>query len=448
MLTITRAKEIKGKVAVPHNQDLFFLGAIVAIASGCRTSISPTADSPRTKAWIDALKTYASITREAEANIVEPIEKPSADALSLFYDDIPYRDFTVFLLLGRFGTLIIDSLPTRRLDQWRGFIEKTGCKLRDKDGSQPRRLILEGSNNFHGSDTVIDIDELHCFFGLAMGMRKPLECITESPFMSPLRHLLPSFGFECKVQSLSQKKKEDPLLRRMRFITTGKKSEGPLQFKVTADFTKTPAQQTQLTLPGDHIFSSLVIAAKCLIPRGSLIVENVSLETWNTAFLQLLKNMGAVIGTQETHQCSFGSVGNVIIQKISPFGRKVDCKPRFQFATQLPAMLVVAAFAQGQSVFRHLEDLRNDEPDGIERLNACLSTLGARHGEMPDGIVLEGAKQFDGFDLGTPLPGPIAGAFAVAGLKCQGRTTVADEYILKQWPDFKQLLWSIVEFKE
>jgi hypothetical protein len=67
---------------------------------------------------------------------------------------------------------------------------------------------------------------------------------------------------------------------------------------------------------------------------------------------------------------------------------------------------------------------------------------------MPDGIVVEGARQFDGFDLKTPLPATIAGAFAVAGLKCRGTTTIADDLLIWQWPDFHGMLASITEFKE
>jgi 5-enolpyruvylshikimate-3-phosphate synthase len=158
--------------------------------------------------------------------------------------------------------------------------------------------------------------------------------------------------------------------------------------------------------------------------------------------------MGAVLSTQETHECSFGSVGSVVLQKINPFGRKVDCRPRYQFALQLPIMVVMAMFAQGQSIFRNLEDLRRDEPDGIDLLNSCIATVGARFGEMPDGIVVEGAKQFDAFDLKTPLPAAVAGAFAVAALKCRGTTTIADEPLARWWPDFKGLLASIMELKE
>lgn len=448
MLKVTTAKEIKGKISVPPSQDLFFLSAITALAAGSTVLVSPAPSCARIDAWIEALKGHASITLQETSYCIEPLCSSAPLPLRFSYEDIPYREFSVFLLLGRYGSMIVDSLPMKRFDEWRGLIERAGCRLLEETDSAARRLVLEDSNKFHIPDCSLDIDDFHAFCGLALGLRQSFECTVDSPVVSQLRHMLPGFGFECRVQNRNLAKNEDPLLRRMRFLKTGKKSEGPQQFGVFIDFSKQPAKRVELTLPGDDLFAALIILAKCLVTRGSLLVENVSLEAWNTSLLQLVKHMGAAVGAQETHQCSFGSVGSVVVQKINPFGRKVDCRPRYQFATQVPAMLVMSAFAQGQSIFRHLEHLRSDVPDGIERLNSCISALGARFGEMPDGIVIEGAKQFDGFDLGTPLPAPIAGAFIVAGLKCRGATTIADEYIIRQWPDFKEMLDSIIEFKE
>ncbi len=448
MLTVNTAKEIKGKITVPPSRDLFFLSAIVALAAGSRTLVSPAPLCPRAEAWIETFKSHASISLKEGTCCIEPSGGRGAAPLRFSYDDIPFREFSVFLLLGRFGSVIVDSLSQGRFNEWRALFEKTGCRLLEETIPGARRLVLDDAQNFRLPETPVDIDDLHAFLGLAMGLRKPLDCTIESPFSSPLRHLLPCFGFECRVQSRNLSKNEDPLIRRMRFLKTGKKSEGPPQFGVAFDFSREPASQTEITLPGDEMLTVIIVLAKCLVPRGSLLVENASLEPWSAAFLQFVKNMGAVVGAQETHSCSFGSVGSLVVQKINPFGRKVDCRPRFQFATQLPAMLVMAAFAQGQSIFRNLEYLRADDPDGLERLNSCISALGARFGEMPDGIVIEGAKQFDGFDLGAPLPAAIAGAFAVAGFKTRGSTTIADEHILRHWPDFKDLVWSIVDFKE
>ncbi len=410
MLTITTAKEIKGKISIAPSQDLFFLGTAMALAFGRATHISPVAASPRVSRWIGAFQSRASITADASSYTIEPSSEDNAASIFLFYDDLPYRDLTVFLLLGRFGSIVFDSLPPRRLLRWQALARRCGCSLRLEPAGAGSRLILDEKEHFRPPADVLDADDVHPFFGMAMGLRRPFTGTLDQPFSSPLRHALPCFGFECDVKALSPKKDEDPLMRRMRFLTTGKKSEGPTQFTVSADFSKDPVAQPKLTLPGDEVLAALFVLAKCLVPRGSLMVENVGLETWNTQMLQLLKTMGGTIGTQETHRGSFGSVGNVVVEKIDLFGRKVDCRPLYQFTSQLSSMVVMSAFAQGQSIFRSLDDLRDDEPDGIERLNSCIQTLGARFGEMPDGIVVEGAKQFDGFDVTASLPAPIAGA--------------------------------------
>ena len=111
-------------------------------------------------------------------------------------------------------------------------------------------------------------------------------------------------------------------------------------------------------------------------------------------------------------------------------------------------MVIIAAFAKGESVLRELADLRNDEPDGIDTIESCIRTLGAHHGEMPDGIVLKGGYDFDGFDLDRPLGAACAGAFAIAGLHCTGNTTINDEHLGRRFPDFEALLEKIVEQRE
>jgi 3-phosphoshikimate 1-carboxyvinyltransferase len=110
--------------------------------------------------------------------------------------------------------------------------------------------------------------------------------------------------------------------------------------------------------------------------------------------------------------------------------------------------VVVAAFAQGQSVFRGLEDLRRDEPDGIGQVLSLARAAGIRHGEMPDGIVIDGGRQYDGFDLSDHLPAPLAAAAAAAALHCMGKTTINDESIVRRWPRFSEMLHSLCEFRE
>jgi EPSP synthase (3-phosphoshikimate 1-carboxyvinyltransferase) len=435
-------------VRLPPSGDLFFTSIIIALAAKTAARISPLADIPLVPWWEKAFAGHAVFTCDAGICTVAPVQDSNAAPITLSYDEIPYRDFTVFSLLGLGKTMVVDPLPPARLDAWTKLAADCGCNLQTAGTNGKTTMHLDGSENFRVRDTVKNIDGAHPILGLALGLGKEVSLIIDAAFASPLRHVLPAFGYKLTVASSLRDKNEDPLVRRMRFMQTGKKSEGPVTFTVAADFSKREAMQPDITVPGDDVLGAIFAVAKCIVPRGSLIIENAGLESWNTATLALFKKMGGVIATQETGETSFGSCGTVSITKSGHCGRKVDCEPLFHYVPQLPAMVVLAAFGDGQTVFRGLADLRSDEPDGIAQILSCVKLLGARHGEMPDGLVVDGGRQFDGFDLSEHMPAHIAASFAAAGLRCMGKTKINDEAIVRRWPRFKEMLESICEFRE
>jgi hypothetical protein len=448
VLEIRAAREMKGTVVLPPSSDCFFTAVVMALSAGTPARIGPLCDIPLVPWWEKMLAGHATFACSGESCLVEPVNSGSPPPITLSYDEIPYRDFIVFLLLGLKKTLLIDPLPKARLDAWTTVAAELGCSLAQSGANGKTALSLDGGDNFRVRDTVKRIDEVHPILGLALGLKKQVSLVTDTVLASPLRHILPAFGYTLSVTSSLRDKSEDPLVRRMRFMQLGKKSEGPVMFTVAADFSKRDGKPVDVQVPGDDALCAIFAVAKCIVPKGSLIIENAGLESWETATLALFKKMGGIVATQDTGETSFGSRGTVALEKFGHSGRKVECVPLFQYASQLPAMLVLAAFAEGQSVFRGLADLRSDEPDGIAQLVSCVNLLGARVGEMPDGIVIDGDRQFDGFDIAGETPAPLAAAFAVAGLRCMGKTTVNDGAILRRWPRFEEMLKSVCEFRE
>ncbi|MBN2188364.1 MAG: hypothetical protein JW699_02835, partial [Chitinispirillaceae bacterium] len=192
---------------------------------------------------------------------------------------------------------------------------------------------------------------------------------------------------------------------------------------------------------------ALLLTAKSLIPRGSLTIDNAPLEPWALPVITLMRKMGAKPAQQETHRSAFGPAGIISLQKFELTGQKTDFVPHFHYAFQLPAMAALAAFAEGQSLFRKFEDLRRSDPDGIRQLETCLRAMHVKLGDIPDGFVIKGAHEHDGFDLIEPLSAPLAGAFIIAGLHCVGSTTVNEDFVLERWPDFNELIENYFEFK-
>jgi len=246
---------------------------------------------------------------------------------------------------------------------------------------------------------------------------------------------------------------KDPLVRRMRIKTRQRLSSNDQLYTVTADFSvpaapgEATAAQVDLRLPGDEVLLALFLAAKSLIPKGSFTIGNAPLEPWALPFMALLRKMGAKHAQQETCQTAFGAAGIMSLQKFELTGQKTDFVPHYDYASQLPAMAVLAAFAEGQSLFRKFEDLRRSDPDGIKQLETCLRTMRVKFGDIPDGFVIKGSHEHDGFDLIEPLPASCAGAFAAAGLHCVGSSTVNDDNLLPRWPDFSELITNFFEFR-
>ncbi len=91
----------------------------------------------------------------------------------------------------------------------------------------------------------------------------------------------------------------------------------------------------------------------------------------------------------------------------------------------LPAMAVVAAFAEGTTRLVNVAQARNKETDRIKCMARELGRLGVRVEELPDGLVIEGGA-------GNSKPAELHGyadhrivmALTLAGMAMDGRTTI------------------------
>jgi len=453
VLTLERAKSFQGNFELPGNPDLLIIALGVCCALQQPIRIGKVPKSPLTDSWKDVFENVLTIS-EVEEGIwdVGPITENPSPFLLFQSEHIPYRDFLLFLFLGMGKTIAFRSVSEKRLQWWQKKAHQFGCTAKIEQFGENKGITFEEA----GSCAIrsdIDENDISALLGLFIGMNEEVSFQTEFSFSHPIRDLAPHLGFEVQVKSATpQDKESDPIARRLRFMKSRKKKVStaslPQAFTISVRFPeKEKPERISLQLPGDDVLGGMLLVAKCLIKKGSLAVGNMPLETWGTQILALFRRMGCKISVQETGKTSFGSVGIAGFQKFAFSGKKVECRPLYQFIRQLPTMIVVAAFAEGQSVFRDLEDLRKDEPDGLDRLVYCIRTLGARYGEMPDGIVMEGAREFDGFDLTEPQVASMSGAFAIAGLRCIGKTTIEDAAIIERWPNFEGIIKELGEFK-
>lgn len=449
MLEIKKAKSISGKIDLPPNPDLFLLSLVIAMATNKKTTITPVNNTPLIAQYIDLFSSQTDIKIEGVICHIEPKTEAASAYLPLDYTILPYRNLIVFLLLGLGKTVSFRNLPSKRLKQWQHIASLFGCIIETKDFDDACGIFLSKESAFVTSAESIDINHIHHCFGLALGLKNKLTITLENQFQTPLRFILPAFGYDLSIKSNIDTKSKDPLARRIQLMTakSRKKSESKLSFTITADLSESKMDEYNIDLPGDDLLGALLIAAKCIVQNGLLVIGNVPVETWAGATLNYIRKMSCSPGIQENKKTSFGGVGLITIQKFKLVGRKIDCKPLYHFDRQLPAMVILSNYAHGQSVYRNLDDYRMEKPDTIEQLLSCVRLLGGRHGEMPDGMVIDGAKQYDGFDLKDDLNAMLNGACAIAGLKCNGTSSVNDSAIKKRWPEFEKIFENICTYR-
>jgi 5-enolpyruvylshikimate-3-phosphate synthase len=457
VLNLRPAKTIQGKVELPVSPDLLFMAALGACAAARKIKIANVNESEVLQEIERALSGHAKFEKRDSLLYISP-NRDNDPALLLPLPDslLPYRMIYLFMGLGMGKTVTMRSAPQKQLDYYIAQAKRTGIKVETETLTNELTGLkaVEWKNE---SLKKANIDEGYCtaLLSFIFGKRETAAFGIDFHLSTPLRQLSNAFGFVLSAKSLNAEKSGDPIAQRLRFLQNKKRS-GQTQsqlYTVEADFWHSNKDDKdddglEIKIPGDEILAAALLSAKCLVPKGDLILSNVCLESWGSQAVSFIKKMGSKLNINESGKSTFGVYGTVEIQRVENSGKKIRCTPLYQFLGQLPSMMIAAAFAKERekSVFRDLGGLRLYEPDGIDQLEKALRPLGVRHGEMPDGIVVEGARDFDGFELTGTLDAHIAAAFCMAGLRCLGKTSVQNDSIAARWPDFEKLLDEICEF--
>jgi 3-phosphoshikimate 1-carboxyvinyltransferase len=199
-----------------------------------------------------------------------------------------------------------------------------------------------------------------------------------------------------------------------------------------------------IAVPGDPSSAAFPIVAALLTPGSAVTVEAVGVNPTRAGLYQVLRMMGADLEMANQREVGGEPVADLTARASVLTGIDVPPELAPSMIDEFPVLFVAAAFAQGRTVMRGLEELRVKESDRIATMAEGLRAIGARVEELPDGLIVDGTG-------GEPLPGGatvasrldhrIAMSFAVAGLNCLAPVTVDDmSPVATSFPGFKDLI--------
>lgn len=147
-----------------------------------------------------------------------------------------------------------------------------------------------------------------------------------------------------------------------------------------------------LRVPGDFSAAAFFIAFG-LLSDHPVRIDDVGLNPTRTGFLDVLRRMGAAIAVENVRFESGEPVGDVIAEPGRLTATTVTGDELPSLIDEVPALAVVAAFADGDTRIEGASELRVKETDRIAALAKNLNAIGATATETPDGLVVRGSTQ-------------------------------------------------------
>lgn len=199
-------------------------------------------------------------------------------------------------------------------------------------------------------------------------------------------------------------------------------------------------RSVQTAVPGDISSAAFLIVAALALPDSETRVDGVLLNPGRTAFLDVLRYMGAEIEIGLTSK-EPEPVGFVVARTSPLHGVDVPAELVPGLIDEVPALAVAAAFAEGRFSVTRAGELRIKESDRIAALSEGLGRMGVAIEERPDGFWIDGGRPLHGAPVRSFGDHRIAMALAIAALGAQGETEIEDAACASvSFPEFFDVL--------
>ena len=144
-------------------------------------------------------------------------------------------------------------------------------------------------------------------------------------------------------------------------------------------------------VPGDPSSAAFMACAAALRPDSAIDIENVSLNEARIGFVRVLERMGADITLKPTGSAGEEPCGTISVSYVEHLRScEVGGREIASLVDEIPVLALVAAHAEGTTVFHEVGELRVKETDRLAAILEGLSKLGVRAWAEGDDLHIEG----------------------------------------------------------
>lgn len=153
---------------------------------------------------------------------------------------------------------------------------------------------------------------------------------------------------------------------------------------------------SDVVVPGDPSSAAFLASAAVLCPHSDITIENVSLNPARIGFVRTLERMGADIVEHRLTSEGKEPCGTIQVRGGARLrGCEVPSQHIASLVDEIPVLSLVAAHAQGITVFKDVSELKVKETDRVAAIIEGLSLLGVDAWEEGDDLCIEGQPQLE-----------------------------------------------------
>lgn len=159
---------------------------------------------------------------------------------------------------------------------------------------------------------------------------------------------------------------------------------------------KSDLEAIAVTVPGDPSSAAFFAAAAAVMRNSQVTIRSVSTNPTRTGFFDALTWMGADLKVEEVDDAGPEPYGDVTVKWAPLKGITIDADAVPYLVDEVPLLLMVGAFAEGETLIKGIGELRVKETDRVSAAVEGLSGLGAVVEAGEDWVRVEGGHPLKG----------------------------------------------------
>ncbi len=193
----------------------------------------------------------------------------------------------------------------------------------------------------------------------------------------------------------------------------------------------------KVIVPGDISSATYFMVAAAITPNSCVTIKNVGINPTRDGIIQVCKMMGADIKIEKTSGDIGEPTADITVSTSTLKGCTIGGDIIPTLIDEIPAIAVLACFADGETIIKDAEELKVKESNRIDVVVNNLKLMGADIEATDDGMIIRGAKTLHGVVVDSKLDHRIAMSFAIAGMNADGETEIlGSECVDISYPNF------------